>query len=1118
MSLKPGVVVDRYLVQDELGRGGMATVYRVQHTSLGTIHALKVLDVHSADIRDRMLLEGRIQANLQHVNIVAVTDVVDVDGAPGLIMEFIDGAPLDAFLAGHRPSPEQIDGLARGILTGVAAAHDRGLVHRDLKPGNVLLEVVNDTLVPKITDFGLAKVLQAKRGAHATRTGVAMGSPAYMAPEQIHDSSNVDHRADIWSLGVLLYELVTGRRPFAGTSPVSVLDEIRAEALTPPSAIATVPQRMERAIMGALVIDPDQRIASCSELLEIWAADTEPLGATDAGAIQRVLDLGSNPDTSLGTWQATEPPQSAEPPAPADATSRLPWLVMAGGFAVLLVGALLGERMKDANTPKTAYYGYIEQRGYAVVGVEPLDPDNLPLGGHHRVLEVKGRLVESARMNSIDVDYAGDFGDAPALLTYEYDKRARLTRIVEPDPYGGTRSETRVVAEGDTVTYATFDAVGRPMRRVETGAFGEVFTLREDGWPARVDFKGPEGERLMSDDTTWGFRFEYDDRGRQVATWFLGSDGSDDFDQHGIAVLRRRYDHPKFPFTQSRNWTEGVGGVEIQENGCATFRVQRNDRYEIVSMACENRDGEPTAMMNTGCEEIRRSYARGRRDRICVQNGEPAHIWRHDIDDRGFLTRRAFFDVAGEPTEGPGGFHSWNYTIGDRGEVRLVSRRDRANKRVYDRDGVADERYRYNDRGHIVEKTYLDLDGRPTLGPDGWATQKRRSDETGRKTSDRLYDASGEPVIGNKGWHEIRFEHDRFEREVRNTYFDASGEPISVPCAAMLWETDPAVGVRSSRRVCLGVDGERMVDPRTGWAEQKSTHDQRARRLAWANFGADGEGTADRHGIEAVRQEWGVQGGVKSQRFVDHDGGLRSGPGGYARVEIDLDARGNQLEIAYFGPSDKPVAVEGCARVESTFDALDRATSKRCFSPSGAKALTDGLAHQVHFVYHLDSSLIVREEGRDAAGELVAVEETTRDERGLVTEVLNHRGDVRSRHASSYDERGRLADESWFSEDDTAVVDAERGYHRVAYEYDVYNRVTAERYFGVDGQPDNPARQTTRYDRFGRQVENAWFDAGDAPFERNGVARRVKTWDSSGNLSGTIAYDAADNVVSGAVE
>ena len=284
-----GTTLDRYYVEAELGAGGMATVYRVRHLALGSLHALKVLKVQSASIRQRLVQEGRVQATLRHPNIVAVTDVIDVDGAPGLVMEFIDGPSLEGWLEHNRPSLAQADAIFRGILAGVARAHRQGLVHRDLKPGNVLLDSSGDDgIVPKVADFGLAKILDDDEGfGSQTRSGIAMGTPAYMAPEQVRSAKNVDQRADIFALGCILYELASGDRPFHGEDLLETMTAVCSGdyAPLPPH----VPQRVRDTVAACLVVDRERRVADCAGIRALLSGESRSGGGVRTPEISAPL-------------------------------------------------------------------------------------------------------------------------------------------------------------------------------------------------------------------------------------------------------------------------------------------------------------------------------------------------------------------------------------------------------------------------------------------------------------------------------------------------------------------------------------------------------------------------------------------------------------------------------------------------------------------------------------------------------------------------------------------------------------------------------------------------------------------------------------------------------------
>ncbi len=284
--LHRGEVIDRYVVECLLGRGGMAVVYRVRHRQLGSLHALKVLTMPSAGIRARLLQEGRAQARLNHPNVVTVTDVVEVRGAPGLVMECIEGPSLrDLLLSGPLSTGQALD-LGTDIIRGVAAAHRLGLVHRDIKPGNILLAVRPDGLVAKVGDFGLAKLLggEGVDSAARTRSGVMLGTPAYMAPEQIEDSRSVDARCDVFAIGAVLYEMVTGERAFPGESVIEIAYRICNGQLIPPSHVdPSLPEAMEAAILRALRREPSERTPDCAALLVDWAGDGAALSSSSSG-------------------------------------------------------------------------------------------------------------------------------------------------------------------------------------------------------------------------------------------------------------------------------------------------------------------------------------------------------------------------------------------------------------------------------------------------------------------------------------------------------------------------------------------------------------------------------------------------------------------------------------------------------------------------------------------------------------------------------------------------------------------------------------------------------------------------------------------------------------------
>ena len=329
--LRIGHTIDRYRIEALIGQGGMAAVYRARHAQLDSLHAVKVLFITAPQVRERLLREGKVQANLRHTNVVSVTDVLEVQGAPALVMEYVDGPALDHWLLNNKPTLDEALFLFRGILRGVSAAHERGVIHRDLKPANILLSRTNEGIVPKVTDFGLVKSVTDQRGH--TQTGMALGTPEYMAPEQIRDASDVDQRADMFALGCVLYELVCGVRAFAQPDKMATFNAIVAGEYEPPRKhVPDLPQQIAEAIRWLLEVDRDARLGSCLELYDLLYEDQTVgrLGPPSQPASMLEIDPNSELKERFGASPAPAPtarslsePNLANMPTGAPAAKRV---------------------------------------------------------------------------------------------------------------------------------------------------------------------------------------------------------------------------------------------------------------------------------------------------------------------------------------------------------------------------------------------------------------------------------------------------------------------------------------------------------------------------------------------------------------------------------------------------------------------------------------------------------------------------------------------------------------------------------------------------------------------------------------------------------------------------
>jgi serine/threonine-protein kinase len=269
---QPGERFGPYEIVRRIGRGGMGAVYEALHVTLRKRVAVKVLLGDAEDdreVRARFLREGEAAARIRHPHVVDVTDVGVHDDNPFLVMEYLDGESLEERLQREGAfDPAALMPVVLPVLSAVAAAHDASVLHRDLKPANIFLaRAAGGAATPKVLDFGISKLVDGQHRTGLTGTASMLGTPAYMSPEQLSDSRTVDARSDQYSLGVVLYECLTGRRPFTGESVFNLVLAVVSTTPPRPSELnPALPQGLEDVVLRAMHRDPTRRFTSVRAL------------------------------------------------------------------------------------------------------------------------------------------------------------------------------------------------------------------------------------------------------------------------------------------------------------------------------------------------------------------------------------------------------------------------------------------------------------------------------------------------------------------------------------------------------------------------------------------------------------------------------------------------------------------------------------------------------------------------------------------------------------------------------------------------------------------------------------------------------------------------------------
>jgi serine/threonine protein kinase len=380
--MSAGSTFGNYIIHECIGHGAMGNVYHAEHALLEKPVALKVLNaslLESADARQRFLREGQAAVAIKHRNVVDITDVGVVDGTPYLVMELLEGEDLQVRLdRGEQLSERDISSLLIPVAAALGAAHDRGVLHRDLKPSNIFLSRAPDgEVIPKILDFGISKFGSALAATdfEATPGDQLMGSPLYLPPEAVRGSREQTAKSDQYSLGVVLYECVTGRPPFSGDSLLAILNQIAAGEYDKPSRLRSdVSVAMERIIVRALHLDPAQRFEHMRDLgralLDVASLRTQMLWGPAFGR----TDLSEPPFDPVSTSPLALSRRSSMAPAPGakSRTGRHVWLGVAT-LAAILIPNVWSSWPPSEPAPSSLAEAQTPERN--PVSVAPVDPD-----------------------------------------------------------------------------------------------------------------------------------------------------------------------------------------------------------------------------------------------------------------------------------------------------------------------------------------------------------------------------------------------------------------------------------------------------------------------------------------------------------------------------------------------------------------------------------------------------------------------------------------------------------------------------------------------------------------------------------------------------------------------
>ncbi len=1165
-----------------LGRGGMGKVYRAWQPSLGRQVALKCL-LRVGDPKAEARFDREIHAlgKVEHPSVVKVF-TSGVDGDQWFYaMELAEGATLAALcralhsrsasaagldlgtwreslskacedsrkeeqsLSDHqatatRPAPSRADSLhpsvptqaparqgyvkevaelVRQVAQAAHALHQAGVIHRDIKPGNVV--VTADGTQAVLMDLGLAQLVdELDKQNKPNLTTKFVGTLRYSSPEQILDSAKVDRRTDVYSLGAVLWELLTLRALYGASESTPDYLLQRQIVLEEPKRVRTfhpgIPRDLEAIVAKCLEKKPDHRYATAADL----AGDLrhflvgEPVKARPVGSLGRTL-----------RWARRRP----LPAAMATLGCLLVSLVLGAGFAYW-----------DFHRERIEYYRDFEKRWGIPVGIGRLTAEQ----AHHRqyTLQFHRRAGRVERVDVVNghgqlttrhpVDtYIGSRDDATQAkrecsYIYRFDEKGQLTEERALDRSGGivfkfiyTSEDSAHFTDARGSTFAVpgseasfvrfelsdrglakeikfYDINGNARRPNRDGIYGKHQEFDAHGWWVRMTFLGPHDQPVLSRDGFAGLTAKYDDAGNLIEQAYLNESGQPVRSKYGYAKLTILYDD--WGNRIETAYLDDAGEATRNKDGYAKITARYDDRGHLVEEKYFDGAGQPT-LTKGGYAKVTAQY-----------------------DECGNAIEFAYFDKFGRPARHKDGYAKSTARYNERGQADQTAYFDESGRPTRHKDGHAKFTARYNERGQADEAAYFDESGRPTRHKNGYAKLTAKYDDRGNRIEEAHFDEAGKPLQIKDGCAKFTAKYDDQGNRIEEAYFNEAGKPVQIKGGYAKF-TAKFDGRGNRIEEAYFDEAGKPVQIEGGYAKFTAKYDDQGNRIEEAYFDESGKPVQIKGGYAKFTLRYDERGNRIQEAYFDESGKPVETDSGFAKSTASYDARGNRTETSFFDESGMPVQVkDGFAKITNKYDDRGNFIDTAYFDVAGKPVqLKDGFARFT--IRYDDRDNRIEEVYFDAAGRPTRhkdgytkfaaeydhqdhqIEQAYFDETGKPVRFRNEF----TRVTMAYDEKGRKVRQAIFGYE--AGV---RGYSAITQTLDGRGNVVEQAYLDESGKPartnDGYAKVTSQYNARGHLIERAYFDESGKPMRsKNGCAKVANEYDDRGNLIETAYFDEA---------
>lgn len=1100
-----GNTILNYKIIALLGKGGMGSVYLAEHTLISNEKvAIKVINANMVNDFTRHLLhdEAMHLASLNHPNIVAFKNYhIDNEGNIYLIMEYAEGITLDNYInkVNGLIVEDRIYPLFAPILDAIGAAHNKkdeqhknGILHCDIKPANI---IITKEGVPKVLDFGIARIIKEKEDGEEDGDNLIMGTPSYMSPEQVK-GEQLDARSDIYSLGVLLYQMLTGNAPYDTTTLTE--QEINMKVVEEPlprmrTYYKYISDKVQKIVDKATAKNPNDRYQTCEEFKK---------------------DL----HRALYPWKPSK------------------WTKLSVAAVIaLLIGA--GVYIWDYTRIKTYYYKDYTERWGVPEGIGELSADEHNHSARsYRFIYQKRKLLRVSHVNSLGNlidDGESERNERPVDQTFAYTADGNIDHVTVKDRSGKILYLQSYNAKLNTMAFQYNDEHGT--ERVvsnQTVGYGRLLEQNtdtkgrisrwwldydENGYVTTIRYAGIDNSPVGDANGIYGRKYVRDDKGRPVEIHYIDVEGNPQPTKWGLGIKRFYYDEEDnwikavYQTVDGKPAFDDVDGISVYEmqydsNGNLVYAFHRDANGKAMYPKKHNVAGIHHVYDERGFE-IQTEYLDAEGKPMFVNEWGYA-IVKKEYDERGYVNKQTSCAVDGTPVnskDGNASTESVNDSHGNPIEVWYYSRNgslceimslgNAGFKAEYDsvgnqtkfvnfdvnkkpckgKSGAYGELYAYNDRNLITQITYLGVDLTPAPDNNNVIILKLDYDKRGNNTRGAFYDVDGKTLRlsgeGCAGWNDVYDDNGYY---LERSFFDVEGSPLLPPgiqYAKVKYGYDNNGYLNSIRY--YNVQGG--LTPVKGIAGYDYINDKRGNTLEERRIGTDGSLTTnepiirykydesdnctemayydeispikDSDGIHKYIFTYDSRNQLIEARYYDTMDNLTLSLGyNYAVVKNEYDEKGYRVKCSYYGTDELPcICAEGWSSATYEYNQFGNIT-KQCFFDVTGAPTDPKIMVPVGIAEYDERGNLLYLAAQDGHGNLV------------------NRPDGWAVMRAEYDDRNNQLTQAYFNAQDKPIL--YNGYHKMTWKYDKQNKCIETAYYGTDSQPvlvNNIHRITYKY-------------------------------------------------------